>query len=168
MFFLNAFIWNFFFKTSEVFLCLCCRLLLLAGSMCLFAVEQLNLHMKTKDSAEENSGVAERENNNNNNKKKKTQASSSPDSSAFDHSWSLSAFLPQQLGPQKIVGPTEECRLHHHEAVCDQDQEAGETVKSGKGWVRWECHSSCCCPGPCGWSRVKQRQKKKKRGSADV
>lgn len=60
---------------------------------------------------------------------KEAQASPSPDSGPFDHSWSLSAFFLQQLGPRKILGPTEECRLHHHEAVCDQDQEAGETVK---------------------------------------
>lgn len=38
-------------------------------------------------------------------------------------------LLFQQLGLQNVQ-PTEECFLHHTEAVYDQDQEAGETPKS--------------------------------------
>lgn len=39
---------------------------------------------------------------------------------------------------------TEECCLHHNEAVYDQDLH-----RKSWGWVRWECHSSCCgLPAP--------------------
>lgn len=56
--------------------------------------------------------------------------------------WSEFYSLPL-CRSHKGLSPAEECRLRHHEAVCDQDQAAGEPPKSLKGWVYWERHGSC-------------------------
>lgn len=45
----------------------------------------------------------------------------------------IRALQPCSLLFPQTSQPTEACCLHHHEAVCDQDQEAGEPPKSLKG-----------------------------------